>query len=64
MGTAMARMTLTAVMAAFFAGLALDIAVPAVVLSAMATSTWLVQSLPDLRTGSGAAAQRWKGRPA
>jgi len=60
----MARVTLTVVMAAFFAGLALDIAVPAVVLRAMAASTWLVQSFPDLRTGSGAATERWKGRPA
>ncbi|MFA7414883.1 MAG: hypothetical protein WC048_10375 [Rhizobium sp.] len=43
-------------MVAFFAGLAMDIAVPAMVLSAMAISNWLVQSW--------APPQRWKGRTA
>ncbi len=43
-------------MMAFFAGLALDIAVPAMVLSAMAISNWFVQSW--------ALPQRWKGRTA
>lgn len=38
----------------FFAGLALDIAVPAVVLSVMALSTWLVRNW--------APPQDWKGR--
>lgn len=40
----------------FFAGLALDIAVPAVVLSAMALATWLVRNW--------APPQEWKGRAA
>ncbi|RCW27856.1 hypothetical protein DFR48_102345 [Ciceribacter lividus] len=40
----------------FFAGLALDIAVPAVVLSAMALVTWLVRNW--------APPQEWRGRPA
>lgn len=40
----------------FFAGLALDIAVPAVVLSAMALVTWFVRNW--------APSQEWKGRTA
>lgn len=64
MGTALARVTLTTVMAVFFAGLALDIAVPAVVLSVMAGSNWLVQVWPESRAGAGSRPQQWKGRPA
>ena len=64
MGTAVARVALTTVMAAFFAGLALDIAVPAVVLSVMAGSNWLVKAWPESRSGAEPLPQRWKGRPA
>ncbi|MBC7147775.1 MAG: hypothetical protein H5U22_00215 [Rhizobium sp.] len=64
MGTAVARVTLTTVMAAFFAGLALDIAVPAVVLTVMAGSNWLVQVWPESRGRAQPQPQRWKGRPA
>lgn len=64
MGTAAARVTLTTVMAAFFAGLALDIAVPAVVLSVMAASNWLVQAWPAAGADAASEPQRWKGRPA
>lgn len=68
MGTGMARVMLTTAMAAFFAGLALDIAVPAVVLSMMAASNWLVQCWPEPRPESRMASawllQYRKGRPA
>ena len=64
MGTGMAKVTLTGVMATFFAGLALDIAVPAMVLSLMAGSNWLVQAWPVSRSSRDWPPQRWKGRPA
>jgi hypothetical protein len=41
-----ARPTVTIMMMVFFSGLALDIAVPAVVLSAMASLKWLVEHWP------------------
>lgn len=64
MGTAMAKATLTGVMATFFAGLALDIAVPATALSLMAASNWLVQAWPESRSSRDWPQERWKGRPA
>ncbi len=64
MGTGMARVTLTGVMATFFAGLALDIAVPALALSLMAASNWMVQAWPESRSSRDWPPQRWKGRPA
>lgn len=47
------RAALFIVTVAFFAALALDIAVPALVLSLMATVNWLVLE--------GAPVRRWKG---
>ncbi|MGL3608958.1 hypothetical protein ACSV9I_20780 [Rhizobium sp. G187] len=41
-----ARMVLTVMTAAFFAGLALDIAIPAVVLTAMAAFRWTLENWP------------------
>jgi len=64
MGTGMAKVTLTGVMATFFAGLALDIAVPAMVLSVMAGSNWLVQAWPESPLSADRPPQHWKGRPA
>ncbi|NML73989.1 hypothetical protein HHL25_07625 [Rhizobium sp. S-51] len=64
MGTGLVRVTLTVVMVAFFAGLALDIAVPTVVLGAMAVSNWLVQSWPESLSGGWSLSRRWKGTPA
>lgn len=42
MGTRLSRIALLLIMMMFFAMLALDIAVPAMVLSAMALSKWLI----------------------
>ncbi|CAH0340377.1 hypothetical protein RHI9324_02041 [Rhizobium sp. CECT 9324] len=45
-GDASVRLILTIMMMVFFAGLALDIAVPAVALTLMAALKWLVENWP------------------
>lgn len=56
MGTAAGRYALLLVMMTFFAMLALDITVPALVLSVMAMSNWLVQEgMPSSLGGSRTA---------
>lgn len=56
MGTAAGRYALLLVMMTFFAMLALDITVPALVLSVMAMSNWLVQEgMPSSFGGSRTA---------
>ncbi|MFB9912685.1 hypothetical protein [Rhizobium paknamense] len=47
MMTGLGKLMLLIVMMTFFAVLALDVVVPAVVLSLMAASVWLVERLPD-----------------
>ncbi len=44
--TVVARPLVTIMMMVFFSGLALDIAVPAMVLTVMATLKWLVENWP------------------
>lgn len=70
MMTGLRKYAALGVMMAFFAALALDITVPALVLSAMAAMNWLVLKAPDdllervlgrLSIAPGAAS---KGRPA
>jgi len=57
MGTRIARTALLAAAMMFFAVLALDIAVPALVLCIMASSVWLVSlDMPVLRKHEGEAA--------
>jgi len=51
MGTSWARAALLLLMMTFFAGLAMDIAVPAVVMSVMALSVTLAQSGLPVRRG-------------
>ena len=55
MGTGWIRLALFLAIAAFFAALALDIAVPALVLSLMATSNWLVTNGAPLGRSKGDA---------
>ncbi|MBB3591433.1 hypothetical protein FHX08_001777 [Rhizobium sp. BK529] len=57
MGTKIARTALLVAAMMFFAVLALDIAVPALVLCIMASSVWLVSlDMPVLRKHEGEAA--------
>lgn len=55
-GTTWTRAAFLSVAAAFFAGLALDIAVPTLVLSLMALANWLVLETPPIARWKGSAA--------
>ncbi|WP_237367745.1 hypothetical protein [Rhizobium sp. SL42] len=51
-GDVSVRLIMTIMMMVFFSGLALDIAVPAVALTSMATLKWLVENWPAANDSS------------